>query len=319
MTLFRHEYAFDPNYGYSLDDLLSITPPKAPDDFIDFWYAKYQKALRLNPTVELNHTGYKAGFKIYDINYLSSDGFLIGGWLLEPDQQAVRQCIVVGHGYGGRDQPDYHFDIPNTAYLFPCFRGLSRSRCVTVSDQPQYHVIHNLDNPNTYILGGCVEDLWLAVSLLLKRYPATTGRIGYMGISFGAGIGALAMACDTRIQRGHLNVPTFGHQPLRLQLPSIGSAEAVQAYIGEHEQARATLAYYDAATAASYVQQAGFIAAALFDPLVAPPGQFAIYNSWAGPKQLFVLQAGHFDYPEQVAQNQQLLIEIQDFFGEMQH
>ncbi|MEZ5576382.1 MAG: hypothetical protein R3F44_12440 [Candidatus Competibacteraceae bacterium] len=38
------------------------------------------------------------------------------------------------------------------------------------------------------------------------------------------------------------------------------------------------------------------VAAARFDPAVPPPGQFAVYNALAGPKELFVLRAGHFDH-----------------------
>ncbi|MEZ5583004.1 MAG: hypothetical protein R3F37_09785 [Candidatus Competibacteraceae bacterium] len=34
----------------------------------------------------------------------------------------------------------------------------------------------------------------------------------------------------------------------------------------------------------------------MFDPAVPPPGQYAIYNALAGHKDLFVLQAGHFEH-----------------------
>ena len=44
-------------------------------------------------------------------------------------------------------------------------------------------------------------------------------RLDYMGISFGGGIGALALPWDERFHRAHLNVPSFGHHPLRLTLP----------------------------------------------------------------------------------------------------
>lgn len=316
MNNFEHPFHFDPSYGYTLAELLAVQPPVAPTDFAQFWRNRYQNILSVHPHFSLGQSGSYAGFKIFDIQYQSTDAFSIGGWLLEPENQAVQQCIVVGHGYGGRCQPDYHFNIPHTAYLFPCFRGISRSRCDGVSDQPGQHVLHHINDPDRYILGGCVDDLWLGVSVMQNLYPQAAERIGYMGISFGGGIGALAIAWDKRIKRAHLNVPTFGCQALRLVLPTIGSGAAVTEYVRRLGHIPETLTYYDAAIAARFALQPVHIAAALFDPMVAPPGQFAIYNSWTGPKELFVLDAGHYEYPRQQQQNQQLLWKLQAFFGD---
>ncbi|MFZ0790482.1 MAG: hypothetical protein WAM94_12775 [Chromatiaceae bacterium] len=93
-----------------------------------------------------------------------------------------------------------------------------------------------------------------------------------MGISFGSGIGALALPWEPRVARGHLNLPTFGHQPLRLRLPTVGSGAAVQAFARRNLHVAETLAYYDAAVAARLIRQPVHVAAALFDPAVAPPG-----------------------------------------------
>jgi len=150
---------------------------------------------------------------------------------------------------------------------------------------------------------------------VLRRYPQLAGRIGYAGISFGGGIGALALPWDRRIARGHLNVPSFGHQPLRLQLPTVGSADSVQRFDGGQGQVLETLAYYDAAVAARHIRQPMHIAAALFDPAVAPPGQFAVYNGIPGQKRLYVLEAGHFEYPDRARQERELLAELRVFFG----
>ncbi len=311
---FKHPFCFDPSYGYDLGRLLTVFPPQAPAGFIEFWQNRYKRTLLLNPEFERRLVGAHVGFKVFDIRYQSTGGIQIGGWLLEPDQQTIKQCIIVGHGYGGRDQPDYHFDIPETAFLFPCFRGISRSRNAEISDQPPIHVLQGIEDPERYVIGGCVDDLWLGVSVMQKLYSDAAGRIGYMGISFGGGIGALAIPWDRRIGRAHLNVPTFGHQALRLELPTIGSGAAVTQYVKERGHIPITLVYYDAAIAASFASQPVHIAAALFDPMVAPPGQFAVYNAWAGPKALLVLDAGHFEYPRQDQQNQQLLNELRQFF-----
>lgn len=313
---FAHSFAFDPGYGYSLEDLLAVGAPLPPADFAAFWKARYAQAMQLQPRPRIKHMGKaRNGFEVYDLRYVSSGNFVIRGWLLIPQDQPVTRGLIFGHGYGGCAGPDYRLHPSGTALLFPCFRGLSRSQHAPISTNPSFHVLHDIDKPEQYIIGGCVEDVWLAVSAMLLLFPAIRGRIGYAGISFGGGIGALALPWDERIQRAHLNVPTFGNQPLRLELPTIGSGAAVQHYQQQHGRVLDTLQYFDAATAAGFIHQPMHVAAALFDPAVAPPGQFAIYNALPGPKSLFVLEAGHFNYPHQAEQEQALLAELDHFFA----
>lgn len=307
---------FNPDYGYTLEQLLNIVPPPEPKDFAAFWQARYRRAMHTNPQPQLSPSySCHPDFNCYDVSYSSTDAWKISGWVLTPKHSPITRGVIVGHGYGGREGPDFDLPIPGAAFLFPCFRGLARSRSQLVSDNPSYHVLHNIDKPDSYILGGCVDDLWLGVSALLDLFPATAGHVGYLGISFGGGIGAMALPWERRIQRAHLNVPSFGNQPLRLQLPTRGSAAAVQNYQKAHGNVLATLQYYDAAIAARRVTIPVHVAAALIDPVVAPPGQFSIYNALPESKKLFVLDQGHMDYVGQAEQKIQLLSELQKFFS----
>lgn len=311
-----HHYGFDPAYGYDLAGLLDIAPPPEPADFAAFWQARYARARAQPPCPQLQASAFsRPGFTEFDLQYQSTDAIQIGGWLLVPQHCEPQRAFVCGHGYGGINAPDADLPCDDAVYLFPCLRGISRSRHPPISDNPAWHVLHDIDKRDRYVLGGCVEDVWLAVSALLELYPDLAGQIGYMGISFSGGIGALALPWDARIRRAHLNVPTFGNQPLRLRLPSTGSAAAVQAYAAQHRNVADTLAYYDAAIAARHIRQPVLVAAALFDPVVAPPGQFTIYNALAGPRELFVLRAGHFEYPERDAESSRLLTTLGAFFG----
>jgi cephalosporin-C deacetylase len=315
VTFLPHGFHFDPTYGYTLDTLLQVGCPDEPEDFTAFWEARYRRVLEIRPKPRLTRQpDHHPEFEIYDLGYRSTDGFVIGGWALAPKHGPVRRGVVVGHGYGGREGPDFHLPVSDTVFLFPCFRGLSRSRCPPISDNPAFHVLHDIDKHDRYILGGCVEDLWLAVSALIELFPDAAGHVGYMGISFGGGVGALALPWDGRIRLAHLNVPTFGHVPLRLSLPTLGSGEAVRGFERRHGHVLETLRYYDAACAARRIGIPVHVAAALFDPIVAPPGQFAIYNALPGTKSLFVLDAGHYEYPRRAAQDRELLGVLRTFF-----
>lgn len=316
MPELQHSFNFDPSYGYDLEGLLAVEAPPEPPGFAAFWSARYEQALKVDPAPMLSPSQYaRAGLRISALEYRSTNGFPIRGWLLEPAHGPIRRSFVVGHGYGGIEQPDFELPCTDAVYLVPCFRGLCRSRRPPISDNPLWHVLHDIHLRERYILGGCVEDLWTGVSALLQLSGNLEGQIGYMGISFSGGIGALALPWDPRIGRGHLNVPTFGHHPLRLRLPTTGSGAAVQTFARRHVHIAETLAYYDAAVAARYLRQPMHVAAALFDPAVAPPGQFAIYNALPGPKQLFVLSTGHFEHPDSAAEHRKLLSELRGFFS----
>jgi cephalosporin-C deacetylase len=314
-----HLYDFDPTYGFGIDELRAIRPPQAPPNFDDFWRARYVGALGVDPQPQLSESrSSHPNWHVHDIVYTSTDEFKIGGWLLLPREGTVRRGLVVGHGYGGRDQPDFDIPVQETAVLFPCFRGLSRSRRPPISSDPAWHVLHDIDKPERYILGGCVEDLWLAVSVLTKLYPELDGRAGYGGISFGGGIGALAIAFDQRIDRGHLVVPTFGNMPIWLTLPTVGSGHSVQNYRKAHPDVlEKTLSLFDAATAATRIDKPMLLAVARFDPAVAPPCQFSIANALptSNSHETVILDAGHFDYPGSEEQHAFFSEKVRRFFG----
>jgi cephalosporin-C deacetylase len=310
-------HSFDPRYGYSLEQLLTVPAPKEPKNFDHFWQARYDAALACAPQPTLRDRNQDwQNWRVFDVRYTSTDNFPIRGWLLLPKSGVIKRGFVVGHGYGGREAPDFHLPFKDAALLFPCFRGLALSAQPHISTNPHWHVRHNINQVDRYILGGCVEDIWLAVSTLLTLFPALAGHLGYLGISFAGGIGALALAWEQRIARAHLNAPTFGNQPLRLRLPTQGSAHSVQEYYQQHKKSTLkVLRFYDAALAAKRITLPMHCACARFDPCVAPPGQFAIYNALPAEKHLFVLEAGHYNYPNQQQQEQQLLAELDSFFA----
>jgi cephalosporin-C deacetylase len=317
------KYTFDPTYGYSLKQLLAVTAPKEPKNFAEFWQSRYQKALAIEPQPIikiLNKDKSKAGWQVFEISYTSSDNFPIRGWLLLPKSGVIKRGFIIGHGYGGRTAPDFNLPFQEAALLFPCFRGLGLSSDAAIPSDPGRHILHHIDQADQYILGGCVDDVWVAVTAMLNMFPQLAGHLGYLGISFSGGIGALALAWERRIARGHLNVPTFGHHPIRLRLATQGSANSVQQYYCTHKkQTLKVLRFYDAAIAAKYITLPIHCACAAFDPCVAPPGQLAVYNALPGEKKLFLLEAGHSNYVNQKQQEYELINELDSFFAPLSH
>jgi cephalosporin-C deacetylase len=315
--VFAHDYPFDPTQGHDLAALLRIEAPQAPDDFVTFWLRLHAEARAITAAPVLHEVvSPRSRIRVFELTFSSLGGRSTGGWLTVPQDRPVQRGVVVGHGYGGRDGPDFHLPFEQAAMVFPCARGFSRSAGPDVPSDPMRHVLQGIASRESYVLAACAADtVWCAASALLTLYPAAAQRLDYLGISFGGGVGALALPWDERFHRAHLNVPSFGHHPLRLQCPCVGSGEAVRACQRRGRDVLPTLRYFDAATAAQHLRRPTLVAAALFDPAVPPPGQFAVYNALPGDKQLFVLQAGHFQHAGTALQDAQLLRALDGFFN----
>jgi cephalosporin-C deacetylase len=296
MSTLEHNFPFDPTYGYDHDRLLSVGAPDEPADFVAFWRETYVQTLAIQPNISRRpiHSPHP-NVDLFEIEFDSFANVRIGGWLTLPKADApITRGAVVTHGYGGRDAPGNGAPGPVAATIYPCLRGFHRSRHPDIPNVASGHVVCGIGSRETYVHRGCAADVWAAASVLLELFPRVAGSLDYIGESFGGGIGALALPWDDRFRRAMLGVPSFGNHPLRLTCECVGSGESVRAYHREHPEVMNVLPYFDAAIAARHIRIPTLVAAALFDPAVPPPGQFAVYNAMPGPKELFVLKHGHF-------------------------
>lgn len=314
---FKHKLPFDPAHGYTLNELLNIQAPEEAFDYLNFWQDAYEQAMEVSTRPRVQESQQKLpGYHLYDFEYTSLNQLRLGGWIALPDDEPITRGLIVGHGYGGRSEPDLDFHIPNAAILFLCVRGISRSQIKGIPSQPLKHVLHGIHSRDSYIIKGCVADIWCGTNALIQLIPEATLRLDYVGCSLGGGLGIMAMAHDHRFDKAHVSVPTFGHQPLRLSLPCTGSGLALTRYAEKNPEIIHTLSYFDAAVAARHIKIPIHFANALFDPCVPPPGQFAIYNAVSSPKELHVLKSGHFGHGTWQKENHAMNREIESFFTE---
>ncbi|MGW4233565.1 acetylxylan esterase [Streptomyces sp. NPDC004980] len=321
MASFAHDFPFDPTHGRTLDELLRIPAPDAPEDFEAFWRTRYEAARAVDTAPEAGPAEEERdGVRLHGVSFTSVGGVRLGGWLALPVDGPAEHGFVIGHGYGGRQEagPDVPLPLPGSAAILPCVRGMGgRGLRPDIPGEADAHVLHGIGSRDTYVIGDCVADLWCAASAFQELLPrlAGTRRLGYLGESFGGGLGALALPWDDRFGAAQLTVPTFGNHPLRLTLPSTGSGESVRVRHREHPGVSEVLRYFDAATAAARLELPTLVAAALFDPAVPPPGQFAVHNALPGPRELQVLSAGHFAYDGRDRELAELDARRTRFFG----
>ena len=297
--IFSHSFPFDPTYGFTPEALRQYNmQDPTPRNYGKFWSGLREKARSIPLEIvvrELNSP--KENYRLLRVDFSSFPDFRIGAWAIIPrDPAAVRWGRVVGHGYGGREGPDWAHAHPSRALLFPVAPGFH------ISSDPRLpcndcgrHVIHGIESPETYLLGPCAAALWAAPDVLTALLPGVPLRFHYVGWSFGGGIGTLMLPWEPRYETAEIGQPTFGNHPFRLNHECVGSGEAVRRLWMKRPEIAQTLRYFDAVFAARYLTIPAVYACSQFDPSVPPPGQFSVFNAHAGPKRLSPFTSGHFE------------------------
>ncbi|MBL8993308.1 MAG: acetylxylan esterase [Spirochaetia bacterium] len=307
---FTHDFPFDPTYGYEREALLRIkAPPTEKSDFDDFWRTTYEATLSVPVRAELRESKFipKNPIDFFDLKEIFFDtlqGLRVGAWLYVPKKGKPHSMTIHAHGYGGPGDPAAEKD--GGIHLMVHAPGFGLSASPSLPNESSAHVIHGIHSKETYLIRFCVAALWSAVTFLRERFPELKSRLFLKGTSFGGGLGALALPWDKRVVRAQLVVPTFGHHPIRLTCPCNGSGESVRKYHASHPEVVDVLSYFDAASTALRIETPMLMVPALFDPAVPPPGQFAVANAAKGPKEMFILSAGHFTYADEIEEYRKL-------------
>lgn len=321
MPFFTHSFPLDPAYGYSLEQLFQIQAPVGPDNLKEFWEKTYCESRQIPLRIESRRIHCeRRDLELYEMEFDSLGRRRIGAWMTVPRGNPPERGLVIGHGYGGREGPDFDLPGPECVAIFPCARGIGRSSAADLPCEPNEHVLNGIQSRETYIHRGSVADLWAAASALIELFPQTAKSLHYRGTSFGGGTGAMGMAWDQRFASAYFCVPSFGNHPLRVTLPCTGSGESVRQYYLKHPEVMEVLAYFDAASIARHIKIPVLCECALFDPAVPPPGQFSVYNALGCSKELIIRSAGHFDYLPLQGEEEARSRAIQDaWFRQMGH
>lgn len=294
-----HPFAFDPTYGQSPEDLLQATlDDPAPSDFDTFWsdLRTRARAVPLGEGIQ-ELPSLNERYRLLLVEYRCYPDYRVGAWAIIPrDLSGVRFGRVVGHGYGGREGPDWEHADPSRAVLFPVVPGfqISGDPRLPFNDSSK-HVVHGIEKRETYVLGSCAAAFWSGPDVLATLLPDADLKFHYVGWSFGGGIGTLMLPWEPRYETAEIGEPTFGNHPFRLRHECAGSGEAVRQLWQKRPEIAETLRYFDAVFAARRLTIPVVYACSQFDPAVPPPGQFSVFNAHAGPKRLSPFTSGHIE------------------------
>jgi len=293
-------FEFDPTYGYSLEQLLALhVAEDEPEDFNAFWADAHARNEALDLEIEFREMPLRsASHRLREVYFKTLGRYRVGAWLCEPRKSRNLQRVEIwGHGYGGREAPDFASFSKDAIQLFVCAPGFHLSVCPerVPSQCSALHVLCGIHRRETYILLPCAAAFWSAARLMENLYPDLP--IVYRGTSFGGGIGTLMLPWEPRFRAAEINQPTFGFHAFRLAHRSYGSAESVRRVAELAVPVSETLRYYDAVFAARRVRVPVVVGVCAFDPCVPPPGQFAVANAFSDRlRTLSLFSFGHCDF-----------------------
>lgn len=267
------------NKKYTKEEMLQIKGDMPVEGFKEFWQSQYAsaRAWKTNYTVEGELWSPEKDCRIYKLRFTSIDGFSIGMWLARP--AVSTGGTLLAHGYGNPAVPPTT-SSPGRTVVMPCVRGLGLSQCKEIPWQLGAHAGYGFEAPENYVITGGVRDLWIALTIMIDMFPDTADNILCSGASLGGAMGAMCIPWDDRIHYGELTVPTLGGR-IVLNYPCAPDSP------GENRRRKALadesgmriIDFCNAAAAARFISVPTLIIPALSDPVVPPPGQFAIANS----------------------------------------
>ncbi len=300
----------DPSFGYTIDDLLKVPSlPRLPEGGEAYWRSRYERVRQMDLKISWeDEWTMVAARRVRKLRFDTPQGRSVGMWFSVPLEGEVTRLVVHGNGYGASTGAG-DLLLGGEANL-QLWREVSRDGCNLFD----LSVTDGIENKDTFVLGGRVEDVWCAVTVMRSLYPDRQLPLYYWGGSFGGGIGALAIPWDDRVEAAYFDVPTFGNHPMRMQTPCVGLGKALADYYRKHPEVMDVLRWYDAAATIAYARQPVLYACAILDPVVTPAGQFSIWHAHRGRKRLLVLPAGHLDHPDVRVYAWEVLDEVKQWF-----
>jgi cephalosporin-C deacetylase len=146
--------------------------------------------------------------------------------------------------------------------------------------------------PETYYYRRLIADCVAAFQTLVALDEVDAERIGVLGGSQGALLSLAVAALEPRVAVAALRVPFLCDPRRALEVTDQAPYQEIQQYLATHrleeDQVWRTLSYVDGVNFARRALAPAHIALGLMDQISPPSTVFALYNNYAGPKELQV-------------------------------
>lgn len=293
------------HFDYPLEKLRTYLPAREePEEFDQFW----QQAITESGNFDLSPKFKRVDFGLkfvacYDVVFSGFQGQSIRGWLMIPTEWAEPlPCVVQYIGYGGgRGFPTDWLLWSNLgfAHLIMDTRGQGSSslpgdtpdlNSEGYSPQVPGFMTRGILNPNTYYYKRLFIDAFRAIDTA-QSHPAVDGeKIILSGNSQGGGVALAVAGLRSDILAVMVNVPFLCHFSRAITLVDTTPYNEISKYLKTHrdkiEKVYQTLSFFDGLNFAVRSKTPAFFSVGLMDMICPPSTVFAVYNHYAGLKDI---------------------------------
>jgi cephalosporin-C deacetylase len=285
-----------------LAELQAYRPDVAePADFDAFWAAELAGAAGhdLAATFEPVRTPVRSA-EVFDVTFAGHGGAPVQGWLLVPPAVADGAPVVVEYiGYaGGRGHPmDWlAWSAAGYPHLVMDSRGQRGADTPDPADagEPHSHgfLTRGIGSPATYYYTRLFVDAARAVAAA-TAHPATAGRpVVTTGGSQGGALAIAAAHLGTGVAAALPDVPFLAHFGRAAEITDDSPYAEIAAYCAARpdrvDQAFRTLSYVDVVNHAKRATCPALFSVGLMDPITPPSTVYAVYNHYAGDRDIRV-------------------------------
>ncbi|MFC7328923.1 acetylxylan esterase [Marinactinospora rubrisoli] len=278
-------------------------PGTAPDDFDDFWATTLAESARFDAAPKVTpHPTPLTTVDVFDVEYPGFGGHPIRAWLLLPRARTGRlPCVVEFPGYGGgRSRPleSLIYASAGYAHLLMDLRGQgSTGRTGDTPDpvpspNPQFPgmMTKGVLDPHDYYYRRLITDAVRAVAAARRIDDVDPHRVVAMGASQGGGLAVAVGALVPDLAGIVADVPYLSHFRRAVHIACDGPYLELSRYLRVHrdqvDRVFRTLSYVDALNFAPRATVPAAFSAAAMDTVTPPSTCYAVYNAYAGPKDM---------------------------------
>lgn len=313
-----------PRTDLPIEELRAFTAPStAPADFDDFWAATLAETARHPLNVRARpHPGPLTTLDVLDLTYAGFGGDPVKAWLLLPrDRSGPVPCAVELPGYGGgRGTPLQSLEYASCGYahLVMDLRGQGSSwrAGATPDPHPSPHphfpglMTAGVLDPHTYYYRRLITDAVRAVEAARTLAEVDSDRIAVMGTSQGGGLAVAVAGLVPGLAGAVADVPFLSHvrrgAEIATEGPYLELAHHLRVHRDQVERVFTTLAYVDALNFAPRAEAPAAFSAGYMDPVTPPSTCYAVYNAYAGPKEMHLWEFNGHEGGEAAATERRL-------------
>jgi cephalosporin-C deacetylase len=294
-------------FDLSLKELQTYCPDRdEPADFDVFWKDTLEEArtIPLAATFEKVEYGLVAQ-ETFDVTFNGFGGQPVKGWLILPRQRSGKlPCVVEYIGYGGgRNFPIDWLLWASAGYAHFVMDTRGQGSSWSAGDTPDLYaeggnahypgsMTRGILDPKHYYYRRVFTDAVRAIEAARSHPAVDASQIAVTGGSQGGGITIAAAGLVPDVLAALPDVPFLCHYRRATEIvdahPYREIAEFCHIHRDKVETVFRTLSYFDGVNFSARAQAMTLFSVALMDQVCPPSTVYAVYNYWAGWKEIKV-------------------------------